>query len=499
MSTPVTQVLKIEGMHCSGCEIRLERELSNLKGVVKVEADYIASEINIIYDSAAIELHQIVKAIAVMDYRVQDSPGNSDLNEDRADHGMPWQYLMGIAIIFVAAYLILNRTAGFGFLPQIDQSMGYGLLFIVGMITSLHCVAMCGGINISQSVGVKIEEIEVGPITRMKPGLLYNLGRVISYTVIGGLAGALGAAVALSGAAQGAVAIAAGLFMAIMGLSMLNIFPGLRKISPRLPKRLSKLIDRNKQRRSPLYVGLLNGLMPCGPLQAMQLYALGTGSALAGALSMMVFSLGTVPMMLGLGAVCSFLSGKFKHRMLQASGVLLILLGIIMLSRGMNLSGISPAYASGRPSPAAGHVAKVDGKMQIVKTTLEAGRYTPIFVQKDLPVQWTITASDEELNGCNNPITIPKYNIRQKLVAGDNLIEFTPREEGTITYTCWMGMISSTINVVSDLSTISSREIESAGARAGSATGAGCCRVLPSNSASGGISPPGCCKPAAAN
>lgn len=60
MSTPVTQVLKIEEMHCSGCEIRLERELSKLKGVVKVEADYIASEINIIYDSAAIELHQIV-------------------------------------------------------------------------------------------------------------------------------------------------------------------------------------------------------------------------------------------------------------------------------------------------------------------------------------------------------------------------------------------------------------------------------------------------------
>jgi len=81
---------------------------------------------------------------------------------------------------------------------------------------------------------------------------------------------------------------------------MLNIFPVLRKITPRMPKIFGRKIS-NAKNKGPLLVGLLNGFMPCGPLQAMQLYALGTGSFIAGATSMFMFSLGTVPLMFGLG------------------------------------------------------------------------------------------------------------------------------------------------------------------------------------------------------
>ena len=77
--------------------------------------------------------------------------------------------------------------------------------------------------------------------------------------------------------------------MVIMGINMLGIFPWLRKFTPRMPKAFAKPIGREKARsKSPLIVGLLNGLMPCGPLQAMQVYALSTGSPFAGALSMML-------------------------------------------------------------------------------------------------------------------------------------------------------------------------------------------------------------------
>ena len=85
----------------------------------------------------------------------------------------------------------------------------------------------------------------------------------------------------------------AGVFMVIMGLNMLDISPWLKEDILRIPAELRvKISDR--KREGPFYVGLLNGLMPCGPLQAMQIYALSTGDPVKGALSMMIFSLGTV-------------------------------------------------------------------------------------------------------------------------------------------------------------------------------------------------------------
>ena len=100
--------------------------------------------------------------------------------------------------------------------------------------------------------------------------------------------------------------------------------------------------------RGPFVVGLLNGLMPCGPLQTMQVYALGTGSFMAGALSMFLFSLGTVPLLLGFGAVSAFLSARFNRGMLKASGVLVMALGLVMFMRGVNLFGVAlPAIIPG--------------------------------------------------------------------------------------------------------------------------------------------------------
>ena len=99
------------------------------------------------------------------------------------------------------------------------------------------------------------------------------------------------------------------------------------------------------------------------------------------------------------------------------------------------------------------NIAVVNQGVQTITTKLTNGEYSPIVVQKGVPVKWIIKAEDSELNGCNNVLTIPSYNISKKLETGDNLIEFTPNEEGTITYTCWMGMVSSTIEIVNDIST----------------------------------------------
>ncbi len=455
----VTRVLHIAGMTCTGCESRIENTLKKVEGIEAAKAIFSSSNVYITYNPEEASLKEIINRIEGLNYKVRNNPFDSVTSNNQK-----WKssgkvnkkniQLIGTAFIFLILYVVINNTVGFNFVPQIDRSMGYGILFSVGLLTSLHCIAMCGGINLSVCVQSKNDFSGSGK-SKLIPSILYNSGRVTAYTAVGGMVGALGSAVSFSGAAKGIVAIISGVFMLLMGLNMLDVIPGLRKLKLSLPKFLGTKISGGLTQKGPFYVGLLNGLMPCGPLQAMQLYALGTGSPLAGAISMFLFSLGTVPLMFGLGAISSLLSGKFTRSMLKASAVLVMLLGLIMLSRGLTLSGTDLFQFTEKNVAIASNIATIKDGVQVVSTRLDAGRYTPIIVQKAIPVRWNIRVEAGALNGCNNPVTIPIYNIQKKLNIGVNIIEFTPEEEGDIVYTCWMGMISSNIKVVEDISMVS--------------------------------------------
>ncbi len=446
------KVLRIGGMTCVSCEMRIENRLKKTEGVLEAKVSFADGTAKVGYDPQVISLGRIVEIIEKLDYTVLNQPnGRQPSGSDRKAEKMPINQILGIGIILLAGYLIVKNTVGFSFMPSINQNMGYGILFVVGLITSLHCVAMCGGINLSQAVSYR-DTKSGGSWAKLKPSVLYNAGRVLSYTAVGGIVGALGSVVSFSGTAQGVVAIAAGIFMVLMGLNMLNVFPWLRRITPHMPKFVGRKLYAGGTNRGPFYIGLLNGLMPCGPLQAMQIYALGTGSPVKGALAMFAFSIGTVPLMFGFGAVSSFLSGKFTHKMMRVSAVLVMFLGIVMLNRGFSLSGISFAGAFSAKAAAAGNVAVVQDGVQTVTTQLQPNSYAPITVQKGVRVKWTIHADESAINGCNGTVTIPQYGVSKTLSPGDNEIDFTPQQTGTVTYTCSMGMITSTISVVDDVS-----------------------------------------------
>ena len=442
-----TQHLNIGGMTCINCENHIREDLKKTDGVIKAEVSYKNNTADITYDENKITLIQIKKIIEDLDYEVlSDTP--STLKKP-----VIVNYL-GIIVILLAGYTILRNTGLsniFNAFPEAEQGMGYGMLFLIGLLTSVHCVAMCGGINLSQCIPQSVKSNSESGYSSLRPSLMYNAGRVISYTVIGGIVGALGSVLTLSASARGIVQIGAGVFMIIMGLNMLNIFPGLRKLNPHMPRLIAKRIYAKKAKAaknnmSPLYVGLLNGLMPCGPLQAMQLYALSTGNPLQGALSMFLFSLGTVPLMFGLGALSSILSKKFTSKVMTIGAVLVLVLGISMFSDGLTLSGFTFSKVSG--SVGESKQANIIDGVQIVNTSLSSGRYQPITVQAGIPVKWTITAEQGSINGCNNRMIIPEYGIEKKFELGENVVEFTPKETGTFTYSCWMGMIRSTITVV---------------------------------------------------
>jgi sulfite exporter TauE/SafE/plastocyanin len=230
-------------------------------------------------------------------------------------------------------------------------------LFVVGLLTSFHCVGMCGGINLSQCIPAAAAKagnsssptVPRKALATIVPSLQYNLGRVAAYTLVGALVGALGSVIVFNGYMRGAVQLAAGVFMVLMSLGMMGILPGLSALGLRLPAPVSRLLGKLPlDGKSPLFVGLLTGLMPCGPLQAMQLFALGSGSAANGALAMLAFAAGTLPLMLGLGGLASALSARFAKRVMTVGACMVMLFGLLMFSSGWSLSGLPDVSALGR-------------------------------------------------------------------------------------------------------------------------------------------------------
>lgn len=278
---------------------------------------------------------------------------------------------------------------------------------------------------------------------------------------------------------------------------MLGIFPGLRRFTPQIPRFLADKVNQKKSSsRRPFVVGILNGLMPCGPLQSMQIVALASGNPLAGAGSMFMFSLGTVPLMLGLGSFVSLLGKRFTKRVMETGAVLVVVLGLAMLSQGFGLSGLLDGTAGSQieeplrsaetnmnpeseelsepdaalepeTSSESGAISEKEADVQVIRSTLSGGRYPNITVNVGVPVRWLIDVPKGALNGCNYRMVLRAYGISHTFSEGENVIEFTPEETGTVTYTCWMGMIRGKIVVTDEDENEASAEVPAENAQIG--------------------------------
>ncbi len=455
-----TVVFTVSGMTCAHCEMRIQNAVKRIPGVSSVSASFSRCKVEAVFDEEKASVDAIRAAI--------ESAGYAVVGEGRVRH--PISKVVPVALILLAVYFLLRYTVGFdflGFIPTIDSTVSLAALFVTGLLTSVHCIAMCGGINLSQSVsssGAKQSSL--------RSPLLYNLGRVISYTLVGALVGGLGSVLFFSETLKAILLIAASIGMLLMGLSMLGWLPWW--LVPRVPAFLSVKAGKASAGKGPLVVGLLNGLMPCGPLQAMQLYALATGSALTGALSMLLFSLGTVPLMLGAGVAFSALKGKFTYVIQRVSAVFVVFFAVVMASSALSLAGVRPQSSNSLPAAPAvsttapkqeetqsllqqaldkGYLpATVQNGVQTIQADLNPSVYPFIIVQKGIPVEFTITADESSITGCNQTVVFPEYQVKKALQPGDNVITFTPEESGIVPYTCWMGMLDGRILVVDDLS-----------------------------------------------
>ena len=480
--TTVREEFKADGMHCTSCEKIIRKAALRIPGVRDIGIDYATQDGWVDFDPSKTNIDSILDSIDEKGYECRlyeksASPSRT-AKKPLSSHLKPAVLTLGLVVILFGGYQLAENTVGVGFFPEVGQATSLVLLFVLGLLTGFHCIGMCGGFVVSYTAkGTgKSRFFNIGS------HLKYGSGKMISYTVIGAFFGLIGSIFIFTPMIRGLAAIFAGMFLMIYGLNMLNIFPALRRVRIPQPGFVSRLSASGNGKNGPLKIGLLNGLMiACGPLQALYIYAAGTGNPVQGATALFAFGLGTLPILIGFGMFASFVSRSMTHKILKVSGIIVLVLGVVMINRGLALTGTgydaNTIFASVSALNAPGgneYLLSADGYQEIHMEVNRYGWSPDRFVLKTwVPVRWIIDG--KEINGCNNAIQVPKLGLKFDIKPGEQVIEFTPEQEGTIPFSCWMGMIPGVFIVKDDLDASNpvevQKELDSVALEAGSCGG----------------------------
>ena len=455
--------VKIKGMHCGSCEVLIEQRWKKLEGVHDVKVNYAKGEATIHCSDASeapsLEaLHDAVKAQGYQILRAEET------QQHHLSKKKEYLELGAIVLVLVGLYVVLKQ---FNLFPDlgISEGMGYGLIFLLGLVAAITtCMAVTGGLLLTVATKYNQLHPELSGKQKFKPHIFFNLGRLTSYAILGGLVGALGSFFTLSSQLSGILLVVISILMIILGAQML--FPHLSRFHLKMPKFIAHKLYENahyEHPTAPFLFGAATFFLPCGFTQALQLYVLSSGSFVTGALTMFVFALGTMPGLLSLGAVTSFSKGKVQHYISKTAAVLIVLIGILNISSGLALTGVvtgtplipqvdaqvgGVAGSFGADAKHSGqfatqfidpNVQMIDGK-QIVNMAVVGYEYEPyrFKILQGVPVEWVVDGTRAQ--GCAQALLAPKLKIQEYLAKGTKTIRFTANQPGFIPFHCSMGM-----------------------------------------------------------
>ncbi|WP_417860282.1 sulfite exporter TauE/SafE family protein [Winogradskyella sediminis] len=214
---------------------------------------------------------------------------------------------------------------------------------ILGLLGSLHCVGMCGPIAFMLPVDRSNSFRKVGQIG------IYHFGRLLAYSIIGLVFGLVGKSFSLFGIQQ-QLSIIIGILMIVIVLLPQNVI-GKYNLTKPLYKAISKVKSslgkalKKKTADTFLTIGFLNGFLPCGLVYMAVFGSIATGSLLDGSLYMVLFGLGTIPLMTTAIYLGKFLNSTIKQRIQKAIPVFVVVIGLLFILRGLGLGipYLSPA------------------------------------------------------------------------------------------------------------------------------------------------------------
>ena len=327
------------------------------------------------------------------------------------------------------------------------------LAFITGLTTGgFSCFAVQGGLLTSALASE--EELEVTRKQKAKALIVFLASKVAAYTLLGFLLGFLGASLNISPKVQGWLQIFIGLYMLITAARLLNLHPIFRYFVIQPPKSILRLLKNQSQAKSifsPMVLGAMTVLIPCGVTQAMMLLALGSSNPFWGAGIMLAFTLGTSPVFFAIGLAAT---EALKHKAFSfIAASFIFAIGILSINSGQILRGSAHtlqnywAALSGvvEETKSAG----LKGGFQEVTINIKSNGYKANVntLKAEVPVRLKLVTNN--VKSCARAFTIPDLNYFKVLpVTGTETVEFTPTKTGRLTYTCSMGMYSGSFTVV---------------------------------------------------
>ena len=428
------RTLSIKGMHCPSCDVMVERRLSKVRGIVEVDANHATGRVVIATDP-------------------HDPPDDADIARavEQAGYalGEPadetfWRDITISMLLVIGGYLLLRRFDLSSLAPSTTEIFSLGAVLVIGLVAGASsCMAVTGGLLLA--VSAKHNELHAGetPARKFRPVLFFNVGRLASYFVLGGAVGLLGQSLSLGTRATGYVNIAVAIVMILFALSILQVLPK----SVRMPKGIARWIANlsdSDHPAAPALLGALTFFLPCGFTQSLQLVALSSGNAFSGATIMFTFALGTLPFLLGIGALGASLKGALSRSFLRFAGIVVLVLAFLNLQTGMALAGVHLLPVAGGPSAAP---AEKKGVQEVSMSVTSYG-YEPsaITIRAGVPVRWKVNGDGAV--GCTSILTIPDLNISKPLTRGENIIEFTASAKGRLDFMCSMGMVRGFFTVI---------------------------------------------------
>jgi sulfite exporter TauE/SafE/copper chaperone CopZ len=339
MNEKTIHLFHVNGMHCKACTVLIEETLTELPHVEGAEVSLAREQVTVTGtfsgspEEIAEELSQLLREHG---YTLGTAGGTRTVGWG------DFLYAVPLAFLLVAGFVLLQRAGLTNLVTSSEVS--YGTAFLIGLIASVSsCLAIVGGLVLSLSASSARE----GGTWRTQT--LFHAGRLGGFFVLGGVVGLLGNALHLGLMANAVLGGLVALVMLVLGLNLLDVFHFTKRLQFTMPTRFGRRIvegSTHDHYLAPLLVGIGTFFLPCGFTQSMQLYALSTGSFMQGALTMLVFALGTFPML----ALLSFGSLNIAHKpwkgiFFKTAGIIVIALALLNLANALATAGIiSPLF-----------------------------------------------------------------------------------------------------------------------------------------------------------
>ena len=294
-----------------------------------------------------------------------------------------------------------------------------------------------------------------------KPIALFLLAKLVAYTLLGLLLGALGSMLQLTAAMRAVLLFAVGVFMIGNALRMLNVHPIFRYFAFEPPARLTRFIRRTAKTSTsdvgPLFLGALTVFIPCGVTQTMMAVALGTGDALMGAALMFSFTLGTSPVFFAVAYFATRLGARLEKYFMRAVAVVVLILGFVTIDSGLNLIGSPLSFANitnsitgqasaQTPVQAQPATSSYNGANTYVINAKNFG-YEPKILKAAAETPIKLDLVTKNTTSCALSIVFPALGIEKLLPnTGTVTIDVPPQPKGSVMrYACSMGMYTAQI------------------------------------------------------